>query len=324
MRRLAGRPALLALVGGLVVARLAWHPGRALCGQMTMGGCLGVAVLVVAVLGLATWFGRASWLAISAAREIAGLPRLQPADALVVAARRTGVGEVVCLESAAAAAFCAGLLRPRVFVTSGMVASLADDELDAVLVHEAEHAHRRDPLRRLAGRAAADVLFWLPLIVGGRGAGWRTPSWPPTGPLSGGSGGPRWPERWWPPRPRSHRPRVPGSTGRDPPESPSSSATHCHADVPHWRRACCQCSAWSSPSAWPCASARAWPARSWAEPCPAGQPSSGRGGWQDLCSFAAIPAFQSEGLSLCRALRRFQATPGRSWRRLSRGAAVSC
>jgi Zn-dependent protease with chaperone function len=37
-----------------------------------------------------------------------------------------------------------------VFVTSGMVASLTAEELDAVLVHEAEHARRRDPLRRLA------------------------------------------------------------------------------------------------------------------------------------------------------------------------------
>jgi beta-lactamase regulating signal transducer with metallopeptidase domain len=45
---------------------------------------------------------------------------------------------------------------------------LADEELDAVLVHEAEHARRRDPLRRLVGRAAADVLFWLPLV------GWWT------------------------------------------------------------------------------------------------------------------------------------------------------
>jgi Zn-dependent protease with chaperone function len=164
MKPLAGRPALLALVGALVVARLTWHPGRAICGQMTMAGCLGVAILVVAALGLATWIVRASWLAISAAREIARLPRLQPPDGLVVAAQRTGVDQVVCLDSAAAAAFCAGLLRPRVFVTSAMVASLPDQELDAVLVHEAEHAHRRDPLRRLAGRAAADVLFWLPLV----------------------------------------------------------------------------------------------------------------------------------------------------------------
>jgi hypothetical protein len=39
MRQLADRPALVVLVGGLVVARLAWHPGRAICGQMTVAGC---------------------------------------------------------------------------------------------------------------------------------------------------------------------------------------------------------------------------------------------------------------------------------------------
>jgi hypothetical protein len=99
MRRLAGRPVLLAGVGGLVVARLAWHPGRAICGQMTMAGCLGVAVVVVATLGLATWVARAAWLAIGAARGVAGLPRLAAPAALVAAARRSGVGEVVCLEA---------------------------------------------------------------------------------------------------------------------------------------------------------------------------------------------------------------------------------
>ena len=67
MRQLAGRPALFALVGGLVVARLAWHPGRAICGQMTMAGCLGVAVLVVAALVVVAWIVRAAWLAATAA-----------------------------------------------------------------------------------------------------------------------------------------------------------------------------------------------------------------------------------------------------------------
>jgi len=164
MKPLAGRPGLLALIGGLVVARLAWHPGRALCGQITVAGCLGVAVLVVAALAVAAWIVRAIWLAVGAARAVAALPRLPTPEALVAAARRSGVGEVSCLDSPASSAFCAGLLRPRVFVTGGMVASLADQELAAVLVHEAEHARRRDPLRRLAGRAAADVLFWLPLV----------------------------------------------------------------------------------------------------------------------------------------------------------------
>ncbi len=168
MRQLAGRPALFALVGGLVVARLAWHPGRAICGQMTMAGCLGVAVLVVAALVVVAWIVRAAWLAATAARAVAGLPRLAAPAALVAAATRSGVSKVVCVAGPGASAFCAGLLRPRVFVTSGMVAALAAEELDAVLVHEAEHARQRDPLRRLAGRAAAEVLVWLPLV------GWWT------------------------------------------------------------------------------------------------------------------------------------------------------
>jgi Zn-dependent protease with chaperone function len=168
MRRLAGRPALVALVGGLAAARLAWHPGRALCGQMTMAGCLGVAVLVVAALDLTSWILRASWLAAAAAREVAALPRRPTPDALAAAADRSGVTAVICLDSPATSAFCAGLLRPRVFMTDSMVTSLGRDELAAVLVHEAEHARHRDPLRRLAGRAAADVLFWLPLV------GWWT------------------------------------------------------------------------------------------------------------------------------------------------------
>jgi len=125
MKPLAGRPVLLALVGVLVVARLAWHPGRALCGQMTVTGCLGVAVLVVAALAVAAWIGRATWLAIGAARAVAALPRLPTPEALVAAARRSGVSEVVCLDGPASSAFCAGLLRPRVLVTAGMVAALA-------------------------------------------------------------------------------------------------------------------------------------------------------------------------------------------------------
>jgi hypothetical protein len=113
MSRLAGRPALVALVGGLVVARLAWHPGRAICGQMTMAGCcLGVAVLVVTALGAVTWIARVTWLAIGAAREVASLPRLPTPAALAAAAGRSGVGEVICLDDPAASAFCAGCYGP--------------------------------------------------------------------------------------------------------------------------------------------------------------------------------------------------------------------
>lgn len=61
-------------------------------------------------------------------------------------------------------AFCAGLLRPQIYVSSGAVAILDRDALDAVLAHERHHARRRDPLRLATGRVLARALFFLPQI----------------------------------------------------------------------------------------------------------------------------------------------------------------
>lgn len=59
-------------------------------------------------------------------------------------------------------AFCAGLLRPRVYVSTGAVALLDERALIAVLEHERHHARRRDPLRLAAGRVLAGSLFFVP------------------------------------------------------------------------------------------------------------------------------------------------------------------
>lgn len=59
-------------------------------------------------------------------------------------------------------AFCAGLLRPRVYVSTGALRALGSDELGAVLAHESHHASMRDPLRMLVARALGDALFFLP------------------------------------------------------------------------------------------------------------------------------------------------------------------
>jgi len=61
-------------------------------------------------------------------------------------------------------AFCAGLLRPRVYISTGAVARLEDAELRAVLAHEAHHAARRDPLRLFAAQVLAEALFFLPVM----------------------------------------------------------------------------------------------------------------------------------------------------------------
>lgn len=50
-------------------------------------------------------------------------------------------------------ALCHGLVRPRVLVSTGLLDVLDDDQLLAVLAHEAAHARQRDPLRRLVLRA---------------------------------------------------------------------------------------------------------------------------------------------------------------------------
>jgi Zn-dependent protease with chaperone function len=45
-------------------------------------------------------------------------------------------------------AYCLGLLRPRVVVSSGLLERLDCPSLKAVLEHEASHRRRRDPLRQ--------------------------------------------------------------------------------------------------------------------------------------------------------------------------------
>jgi bla regulator protein blaR1 len=59
-------------------------------------------------------------------------------------------------------AFCAGLLKPQVYVSSGAVAMLDETALNAVLAHEAHHARRSDPLRLAVGRVLARALFFVP------------------------------------------------------------------------------------------------------------------------------------------------------------------
>jgi hypothetical protein len=71
-------------------------------------------------------------------------------------------GGALILDDEQPRAFCVGLLRPQVYVSSGAVAMLDDDALGAVLAHEHHHARRHDPLRLAVGRVLARALFFLP------------------------------------------------------------------------------------------------------------------------------------------------------------------
>ncbi len=61
-------------------------------------------------------------------------------------------------------AFCAGYLRPRVYVSQAALHLLSAAELDAVLAHEHHHRRVRDPLRLACGRILSHALFFVPAL----------------------------------------------------------------------------------------------------------------------------------------------------------------
>jgi Zn-dependent protease with chaperone function len=61
-------------------------------------------------------------------------------------------------------AFCAGYLRPRVYVSRRTVELLTEAELDAVLAHEHHHRRVRDPLRLAYTRILSEALFFVPVL----------------------------------------------------------------------------------------------------------------------------------------------------------------
>lgn len=58
---------------------------------------------------------------------------------------------------------CAGLVSPKILISSGMLEGLDDAQLRAVLSHEARHVQRHDPARAMGVRVAANALFFMPL-----------------------------------------------------------------------------------------------------------------------------------------------------------------
>jgi peptidase M48-like protein len=114
-----------------------------------------VVVVGLAALGLAV-VARA--LA-GAVREVLASRRLHRR---LLAHQRRGLDDVLVIVDERPRAFCAGLLRPRVYISTGALALLDELALRAVLAHERHHARRRDPLRLATGRVIAGALFCVP------------------------------------------------------------------------------------------------------------------------------------------------------------------
>lgn len=85
-------------------------------------------------------------------------------DRLEVLGRLDGHPTVKVIAGSRPEAFCAGYLRPTVYISTGALESLTRPELHAVLAHEYHHRLVRDPLRFAFGRILSQALFFVPVL----------------------------------------------------------------------------------------------------------------------------------------------------------------
>jgi Zn-dependent protease with chaperone function len=114
-----------------------------------------IAVTALAALGLAMAAAAGSGLV----REVLADRRFRRRLARLSPAPRDGAWVIPDPQPRA---FCAGLLNPRVYVSTGALEMLDAPGLAAVLAHEQHHALRHDPLRLACGRALTRALFFIP------------------------------------------------------------------------------------------------------------------------------------------------------------------
>jgi hypothetical protein len=92
-------------------------------------------------------------------RQVRGKRRFLARLRIVRVADVAGV-RVAVFESARPQAFCAGFLRPRIYLSTA-AAALPGEHLEAIVAH---HRRRRDPLRLLVARTLSEALFFMPAV----------------------------------------------------------------------------------------------------------------------------------------------------------------
>lgn len=128
--------------------------------RSVVGGAVVVAMLMAAIGLLSAWR--------QLRRTDAALHRYRTRSPVDARVRRIALalgleGHVDIAENDALFACCYGVIRPRVMLSAGIAGALGDDELEAVLRHEAAHLRRHDPLRILLARSLARACALIPL-----------------------------------------------------------------------------------------------------------------------------------------------------------------
>ena len=109
-----------------------------------------IAVTVSAAIGCSASSGLRRSLLVTRALAVLGTPAGR------LARLPKGAVPIEIADSRERFAYCTGLLRPRIVVSTTMLDALAPAEREAVLAHELAHAARRDNLRGLA----AGISLW--------------------------------------------------------------------------------------------------------------------------------------------------------------------
>lgn len=77
---------------------------------------------------------------------------------------RINTSKIVIVEREAPLALSFGLFSPKILVSTGLIRTLSESQLEAVLLHESYHLHNKHPLLLIFGEVTAAVLFFIPFV----------------------------------------------------------------------------------------------------------------------------------------------------------------
>ncbi len=155
------------------LAGVAMHAVGAACRLLGQAGVLapvpvGMGLLAVVLGSAVLSAGRLGYELVRAHRldgRLANDKVLTASGPFARVAARVGCADLLAVVGGACPrAVCAGLLRPRVYLSAGLVSALGERELEAVIRHEVHHAARRDPLRIALVKALAWAVFYVPVL----------------------------------------------------------------------------------------------------------------------------------------------------------------
>jgi Zn-dependent protease with chaperone function len=149
-----------ALVSSAMMAAMIFDLAVRRCGAhlCLLYGSAGVSPLGAALSGLlAVRLGRQGWAAFRALRHTRSTARTLES----VASPGDAGSRIVPVDEPQA--FVVGLLRPRMYLSEGLLRRTDPRDLKSVMEHERSHIRRRDPLRRLI--ASLGLAFHLPGIA---------------------------------------------------------------------------------------------------------------------------------------------------------------